>query len=193
MLALSSIAMVAARTDPAKAEQISRSIHHTQELGRIALTLARTDPSRAKLIASATGDGYLQALVSAVVAVRVDPSNARKAIEKALAASSESPTHVIEVAVVATVIDPDWAEKIARKAGDHVGGTYSGRYGTAVVRQQPPGSMRQQSRSGRRQPPPGSMRQQSRSSRRQPHQQYWDVRALADLANVYRDSTQDQI
>jgi hypothetical protein len=82
------------------------------------MVAARTDPACGERIAACSADGYLQALVRAVIAVRTDPANAGP-LEQAVTAAGSDPARVAETAVVVAPADPDRAEKAVRgiKAG----------------------------------------------------------------------------
>jgi hypothetical protein len=83
------------------------------------MVAARTDPACGERIAASSADGYLQALVGAVIAVRSDPANAGPRLEQAVAAAGNDPAHVAEIAMVVAPADPDRAEQVVRgiKAG----------------------------------------------------------------------------
>jgi protein kinase-like protein len=117
---LGEVALAAARTNPAQAEQIIRGLPpDAPGLAEVAMAAARTDPACAERIAASGADGYVQALVGAVIAVRADPANAGPALEQAIAAAGDDPARVAEIAMVAAPADPDRAEQAARgiKAG----------------------------------------------------------------------------
>jgi hypothetical protein len=117
---LGEVALAAACTNPAQAEQIIRGLPpDAPGLAKVAMAAARTDPACAERIAASGADGYVQALVGAVIAVRADPANAGPALEQAIAAAGDDPARVAEIAMVAAPADPDRAEQAARgiKAG----------------------------------------------------------------------------
>jgi hypothetical protein len=117
---LGEVALAAARTDPARAEQVIRSLPpDPPRLAGVAMAAARTDPACGERIAANSADGYLQALVRAVVAVRAGPDQAGPRLEQAVAAAGDDPARVAEIAMVAAPADPDQAERAARgiKAG----------------------------------------------------------------------------
>jgi hypothetical protein len=117
---LGEVALAAARTDPARAEQVIRGLPPDPPgLAGVAMAAARTDPACGERIAANSADGYLQALVRAVVAVRTDPGNAGPRLEQVAAAAGHDPARVAEVAMVAAPADPGQAEQAARgiKAG----------------------------------------------------------------------------
>jgi serine/threonine protein kinase len=114
------LALAAARTNPAQAEQVIRSLPaDVPNLAEVAMAAALTDPACGERIAACSADGYLQALVRAVVAVRTDPANAGPLLEQAAEAAGIDPAHVAEIAVVMAPADPARAEQVVRtiKAG----------------------------------------------------------------------------
>jgi hypothetical protein len=78
------------------------------------MVAARTDPACGERIAASSADGYLQALVRAVIAIRTDPTNAGPRLEQAVAAAGNDPARVAQVATVVAPADPDRAEKAVR-------------------------------------------------------------------------------
>ena len=83
------------------------------------MAAARADPACGERIAASSADGYLQALVRAVTAVRADPAIARPRLDQAVAAAGNDPARVAEIAMVVAPADPDRAEQAVRsiKAG----------------------------------------------------------------------------
>jgi len=83
------------------------------------MAAARTDPACGERIAAISADGYVQALVGAVIAVRADPASAGPGLDQAVAAAGNDPARVAEIAMVMASADPDRAEQAARgiKAG----------------------------------------------------------------------------
>jgi len=118
--ALAEVALAAARTNPALAEQIIGSLHSdAPERSEVAMVAALTDPACGERIAASSADGYLQALVRAVAAVRIDPANAGPPLEQAVAAAGNDPARVAQIAMVVAATDPARAEQVAltTKAG----------------------------------------------------------------------------
>ena len=83
------------------------------------MVAALTDPACGERIAAASADRYLQALVRAVVAVRMDPADAGPLLEQAVEAAGDDPARVAETAVLVASADPARAEQVAStiKAG----------------------------------------------------------------------------
>ncbi len=118
--ALGEVALAAARTNPVQAEQVIGSLPaNAPKRAEVAMEAALTDPACGERIAASSADGYLQALVRAVVAVRTDPANAGPLLEQAVEAAGRDPAHVAEIAVVVASTDPARAEQVAStiKAG----------------------------------------------------------------------------
>jgi len=112
---LGKVALAAARTHPAQAEQVIRSLpSDAPERAEVALVAARTDPACGERIAAGSADGYLQALVKAAVAVRTDPANAGPLLEQAVEAAGHDSAHLAEIAIVAAPADLTRAEQVAR-------------------------------------------------------------------------------
>ena len=112
---LGQVALTAARTLPARAEQIARSLLHLpRKLGELALVVAFDDAARAERIAATITDEYLRALVRAALAVQAAPDTAESLLGEAEQAANGIPARLIEVAVVTARIDPDHAERVAR-------------------------------------------------------------------------------
>jgi hypothetical protein len=117
---LGEVALAAARTDPGQAEQVVRGLPpDAPKLAEVAKAAALNDPACGERIAACSADGYLQALVRAVVAVRTDPAGAGPLLEQAVQAAGADPARVAEVALVADRADPARAEQVVRtvKAG----------------------------------------------------------------------------
>jgi hypothetical protein len=117
---LGEVALAAARTNPAQAEQVIRGLPpDAPGLAEVAMAAARTDPACGERIAASSADGYVQALVGAVIAVRADPASAGPRLEQAVAAAGNDPARVAEIAMLVAPADPDRAEQAARgiKAG----------------------------------------------------------------------------
>jgi Protein kinase domain len=117
---LGEVALAAARANPAQAEQVILSLPpDAPRLAEVAMAAARADPACGERIAARSADGYLQALVRAVIAVRTDPAGAGPRLEQAVAAAGTDPARVAEIAMVAATADPDRAEQAVRgmKAG----------------------------------------------------------------------------
>jgi len=117
---LGELALAAARTNPAQAEQVIRGLPpDAPGLAEVAMAAARTDPACGERIAAISTDGYVQALVGAVIAVRADPASAGPGLDQAVAAAGNDPARVAEIAMVMASADPDRAEQAARgiKAG----------------------------------------------------------------------------
>jgi hypothetical protein len=118
--ALGEVALAAARTNPVQAEEIILSLPpDAPRLAEVAMAAAYTDPACGERIAARSTDGYLQALVRAVIAVRTDRANAGPLLEQAVTAAGTDPGRVAEIAMVAATADPDRAEQAVRgvKAG----------------------------------------------------------------------------
>jgi hypothetical protein len=112
---LGEVALAAARTDLAQAEQVIRSLPpDAPKLAEVAMVAALTDPECGERIAARSADGYLLALVRAVVAVRADPANAGPLLEQAVEVAGDDPAHVAEMAMVMASTDPDRAEQVVR-------------------------------------------------------------------------------
>jgi hypothetical protein len=109
-LTLGIVAMVAARTDLQQAEQIGRSLTRPAELHPLALALARSDQERAMQLAARTADPYLTAIVKAIAAMRTAHGRALQALQEAADAAPNF-SQVIQAAVLAAPLDPDWAEQ----------------------------------------------------------------------------------
>jgi hypothetical protein len=111
--ALGEVALAAAHTEPARAEQIARSLldrEHT--VAEVASAVAATDRVRAERIAAAITDEYVHALVMAEIAVRTDPAHAEPQLREALQAAHHDPAHIVKVAIAAARIGPARAEEI---------------------------------------------------------------------------------
>ena len=78
------------------------------------MVAALTDPACGERIVARSADGYLPALVRAVVAVRADPANAGPLLEQAVEVAGNDPAHVAEMAMVMASADPDRAEQVVR-------------------------------------------------------------------------------
>jgi hypothetical protein len=118
--ALGEVALAAARTNPVQAEQVIGNLPaDTPERAEVAMAAALTDPACGERIAAASADGYLQALVRAVVAVRTDLAGAGPLLEQAVEAAGDDPARLAEIAVVVASTDPARAEQVAStiKAG----------------------------------------------------------------------------
>jgi hypothetical protein len=118
--ALGEVALAAARTDPVQAEHVIGSLPaDAPERAEVAMVAALTDPACGERIAAASADRYLQALVRAVVAVRMDPADAGLLLEQAVEAAGDDPARVAEIAVLVASTDPARAEQVAStiKAG----------------------------------------------------------------------------
>jgi hypothetical protein len=118
--ALGEVALAAARTDPVQAEHVIGSLPaDAPERAEVAMVAALTDPACGERIAAASADRYLQALVRAVVAVRMDPADAGPLLEQAVEAAGDDPARVAEIAVLVASTDPARAEQVAStiKAG----------------------------------------------------------------------------
>jgi hypothetical protein len=117
---LGEVALAAARTNPAQAEQVVRSLPpDAPRLAEVAMAAARADPPCGERIAACSADGYLPALVGAVVAVRTEPAHAGPLLEQAVQAAGDDPARVAEIAMVMAHADLAQAEQMARtiKAG----------------------------------------------------------------------------
>jgi Protein kinase domain len=112
--ALGQLALAAADTDPARTEQISRSLLRLpHKVGELAL-LPSLDYARAERIADAITDVYLRALVRAVLAVNVGSAKAESLLDQAMRNAGTMPGRVVEVAMVIARTDPARADQIAR-------------------------------------------------------------------------------
>lgn len=112
--ALGQLALAAADTDPARTEQISRSLLRLpHKLAELAL-LPSLDYARAERIAVTITDAYLRALVSAVLAVNVGSAKAESLLDEAMRNAGAMPGRVVEVAMVIARTDLARAEQIAR-------------------------------------------------------------------------------
>jgi hypothetical protein len=112
---LGQVALAAARTDTARAEQIARSLLDLpRKLGDLALAVAISDPVRAERIAATITDEYLRALVRAILAVQSAQHNVEPMLIRAENAAAGIPARVIEVAMVTARTDLARAERIAR-------------------------------------------------------------------------------
>jgi serine/threonine protein kinase len=117
---LGEVALAAARTNPAQAEQVIRSLPpDAPRLAEVAMAAALTDPACGDRIAACSADGYLPALVRAMVAVRTDLAHAGPLLEQAVQAAGDDPARVAEIAMVMAPADLARAEQMARtiKAG----------------------------------------------------------------------------
>jgi Protein kinase domain len=116
---LGQVALTAARTDPARAEQIAgRLLRFPHKLGELALAMASDEAARAERIAATITDEYLRALVRAALAVQAAPETAESRLREAEQAANASPARMIEVAMVTARNDPDRAEQVARSVHD---------------------------------------------------------------------------
>jgi hypothetical protein len=77
------------------------------------MVAALTDPACGERIAADSANGYLKALVRAVVAVRADPAEAGPLLEQAVEAAGHDPARTAEIAVVMASVDPARAEQVA--------------------------------------------------------------------------------
>jgi hypothetical protein len=112
--ALGQLALAAAGTDPARTEQISKSLLRLpHRVGELAL-LPSLDYARAERIANTITDVYLRALVRAVLAVNVGSAKAESLLDEAMRNAGAMPGRVVEVAMVVARTDPARAEQIAR-------------------------------------------------------------------------------
>ena len=117
---LGEVALAAARTNPAQAEQVIRGLPpDVPRLAEVAMAAALTDPACGERIAACSADGYLPALVRAVVAVRTDLATAGPLLEQAVQAAGGDPARVAEIAMVMAPADLARAEQMVRtiKAG----------------------------------------------------------------------------
>jgi hypothetical protein len=124
---LGEVALAAARIDAVRAEQVIGSLSpNAPKRAEVAMVAALTDPACGERIAVGGADGYLPALVRAVVAVRTDPANAGPLLEQAVQAAGDDPARVAEIAVVVASTDPARAEQVAGtiKAGAGMTGGY---------------------------------------------------------------------
>jgi Protein kinase domain len=118
--ALGEVALAAARANPVHAEQVIGGLPpDAPQRAEVAMITALTDPACGERIAAGSADSYLQALVTAVVAVRTDRANAGPLLEQAVEAAGDDPVRVAEIAVVVASTDPARAEQVAStiKAG----------------------------------------------------------------------------
>jgi len=118
--ALGEVALAAARTNPVQAEQVIGSLPpDAPTRAEVAMVAALSDPACGERIAAGSADGYLLALVRAVIAVRTDPANAGPPLEEAVEAAGDDPARVTEIAVVMASADPARADQVAStiKAG----------------------------------------------------------------------------
>jgi hypothetical protein len=158
--ALGQVALTAARIDPARAEQIARSLPSLpHKVGELALVVTLRDTVRAERIAASIADEWVRALVRAVLMVQANPGSAGPRLEEAEDAAHEIPARVIEVALVTARTDPVRAEQIARNIEG----------GAEIVYVQPGDNRYERSAIA------GEMRSA----------EYWRARALADLAVVW--------
>ena len=111
---LGEVALAAARANPAQAEQVIGSLApNAPRQAEVAMAAALTDSACGERIAACSTDRYLQALVTAIVAVRNDPAQAGPLLEQAVEAAGHDPAHVAEIAVVVASTDPARAEQVA--------------------------------------------------------------------------------
>ena len=111
--ALGEVALAAARTEPALAEQIARSLRDREHIvARVASAVAAFDPARAERIAAGIADEYVHALALADIAVRTDPVHAGPQLREALQAAHHDPALIVQVALAAVRTDPARAEEI---------------------------------------------------------------------------------
>ena len=111
---LGKVALAAARTNPVQAEQVVGSLPpNAPEQAEVAVLAALTDPACGERIAAGCANRYLQALVKAIVAVRIDPARAGPLLEQAVAAAGSDPAHVAEIALIVASADPARAEQVA--------------------------------------------------------------------------------
>ena len=163
---LGQVALAAARTLPARAEQIARSLLRLpHKLGELALVVALGDAARAERIAAAITDEYLRALVRAALAVQAAPDTAELLLGEAEQAANGIPARLIEVAMVTIRTDPDRAEQVARSVDR----------GPEII------YVPSEDGPYERLPTNGLMRSA----------QYWRARALTDLAVVAYESGDD--
>jgi hypothetical protein len=157
--ALGQVALAAARIDPARAEQIARSLPSLpHKVGELALVVALRDAVRAERIAAGIADEWVRALVRAVLMVQANPGNAGPRLQEAEGAAHGIPARVIEVALVTARTDPFRAERIVRTI----------ERGAEIVYVQLGDNQYERSATA------GEMRSA----------EYWRARALADLAVV---------
>ena len=121
--ALGEVALAAARTEPALAEKIARSLpdrEHT--VAEVASAVAAADRARAERIAAVITDEYVRALVMAEIAVRTEPANAEPQLREALRAAHHDPARIVEVAKAAAGASAARAEEIVRgiKSRDNI-------------------------------------------------------------------------
>jgi hypothetical protein len=160
---LGQVALTAARTLPARAEQIARSLLRLPyKLGEVALVVAFDDAACAERIAAAITDEYLRALVRAALAVQAAPDTAEPLLEEAEQAANGIPARLIEVAMVTARTNPDRAEQVARSVDR----------GPEII------YVPSEDGQHERLPTNGLMRSA----------QYWRARALTDLATVAYES-----
>lgn len=106
--------MAAPRTNPAQAEQVTRSLPPDgPKLAEVATVATLTDPTCGDRIAASSADRYLHALVRAVVAVRGGAINAGLLLEQAAEAAGNDSAHLAEIAMVA-LAGPAQAELVVR-------------------------------------------------------------------------------
>jgi hypothetical protein len=111
--ALGEVALAAARTEPALAEQIARSLRDREHIvAKVASAVAAIDPARAERIAAGIADEYVHALALADIAVRTDPVHAGPQLREALQAAHHDPALIVQVALAAVRTDPARAEEI---------------------------------------------------------------------------------
>jgi protein kinase-like protein len=112
--ALGEVALAAAHTDPVQAEQVIGNLPpNAAKRAEVAMAAALADPACGERIAASCADSYLQALVRAVIAVRIDPAEAGRRLEQAIEAAGRDPAHLAEIAVVVASTDCARAEQIA--------------------------------------------------------------------------------
>jgi len=159
---LGQVALTAARTDPARAEQIAGSLLHLpQELADLALAVARSDPARAERIAASITDEYLRALIRAVLAVQSAPHNAQALLIQAEEAAARIPHRMIEVAMVTARTDLVRAKQMAHAIDS----------GVEKYPRSEDGTFERSDTGGVR------------------SAEYWRARALADIATVLYESS----
>jgi hypothetical protein len=111
--ALGEVALAAARTAPALAEQIARSLRDREHtVAEVASAVAAINRARAERIAAGIADEYVHALVMADISVRTDPANAEPQLREALQAAHHDPALIVKVAQVAARTDPARAEEM---------------------------------------------------------------------------------
>ena len=105
--ALGQVALTAARTLPARAEQTPGSLLRLPyKLGEVALVVAFGDAACAGRIAATITDEYLRTLVRAALAVQAAADTAGPLLEEAEQAANGIPARLIEVALVAARTNP---------------------------------------------------------------------------------------